>query len=118
MKIIALITLFFATVAAMADDAFVPYFGDVPLMQGLTESLDDRILFDTPAGTIAETVLIGKVAAKNITAFYHDSLTALGWSKIDNNTNHAGTAYVRDNDLLILRIDAEGKLHLRLEPRT
>lgn len=105
---------------ADADSDFIANFGDVPLMKGLTELDDERIIFDTESGTIAETVLVGKIKGSDILAFYGESLKQLGWQKLTAGSSSSRLTYVRDNQILSLRLfstsDANSLL-VHLEPK-
>ena len=101
------------------DSDFITDFGDVPLMKGLTELDDERVIFDTEAGTIAETVLVGKVKAADIQAFYEESLKQLGWIKIEAGHSASRWTFIRDKQVLSLRLfDSAGtkSLLVHLEP--
>lgn len=68
---------------AEAVPAFIEGFGDVPLLSGFTYNPDQTVIFDTPAGTIAETLLfpIDKTPAplEKTLKDYQRVLTPLGW---------------------------------------
>lgn len=102
-----------------SDSGFIEDFGDVPLMKGLTELYDERVIFDTEAGTIAETVLAGKLKAEDILAFYTESLKQLGWQKIEAGHSASRLTFSRDKQILSLRLfDSSGikSLLVHLEP--
>lgn len=102
-----------------SDSDFITDFGDVPLMKGLTELEDERVIFDTEAGTIAETVLVGKVSAADIQTFYAESLKQLGWEKIEAGHSASRWTFIRDKQVLSLRLfDSNGtkSLLVHLEP--
>lgn len=101
------------------DSDFITDFGDVPLMKGLTELDEERVIFDTEAGTIAETVLVGKIKAADIQAFYEQSLKQLGWKKIEAGHSASRWTFIRDKQVLSLRLfDSSGtkSLLVHLEP--
>lgn len=101
------------------DSDFITDFGDVPLMKGLKELDDERVIFDTEAGTIAETVLVGKTSAADIQTFYTESLKQLGWKKIEAGHSANRWTFVRDKQVLSLRLfDSSGtkSLLVHLEP--
>ena len=102
-----------------SDSAFISDFGDVPLMAGLVEIESERVVFDTEAGTIAETVLRGKVASGDIVKFYTQSLAQLGWQKLAAGSSASRMTFVRDKQILSLRVFESGgiiSLLIHLEP--
>jgi len=89
MKIFSLIILMFLSTSAYGQDAhFLPNFGDVPVMEGLSEMETARVVFDAPGGTIATSVLVGNTTKKDVRAFYDTSLVALGWTKRNSKTKY------------------------------
>ena len=104
---------------AQSDSDFIADFGDVPLMKGLTELEEERVIFDTEAGTIAETVLTGKLKANDILDFYSESLKQLGWRKLKAGSSSHRLSFSRDRQVLSLRLfDSNGtkSLLVHLEP--
>lgn len=77
---------------------------DLPLMNGLTERPEMGLLFDTPAGRIAESFAAGKVAPAMVLDFYRHSLPQLGWRPADGQINRQTGAgkvrFIRDNETL------------------
>jgi ABC-type Na+ efflux pump permease subunit len=105
---------------ADSESGFIAYFDDVPLMKGLTELDDERVIFDTEAGTIAETVLVGKLTSVDILAFYTQSLNQLGWREIEAGHSPSRLTFTRDKQVLSLRLFDAGEtknLLVHLEPR-
>ena len=89
--------------------AFVPG-TDVPLMDGLVVDENEGFSFDTPEGQIMTIVATSDASAKEITSFYQESLSALGWKTM------AVNQYRRDQDELMLKItSAAGKTVLKLQ---
>ncbi|TNE61402.1 MAG: hypothetical protein EP335_15565 [Alphaproteobacteria bacterium] len=118
MPLKALSIALFATVSAMADsDSFIDGFPDVPLLPGLNENPDDRTVFDTPSGTVAETTLLADRPAAAVIDDYSSDLPVLGWAcDRDGRT----LSCRRENDKLVF-FDANpgenrGIIVLRLEP--
>ena len=70
-----------AATAGQAEAAdFIDGFPDVPLLAGVKEATPDaRIIFDTPAGTVAETVITSPESAPVLLSKYVSSLRGLGW---------------------------------------
>lgn len=125
--VMAAVVLFLHSTSALAygqslstDSDFIADFGDVPLMNGLTELDDERVIFDTEAGTIAETVLVGNVKGADILTFYKQSLKQLGWEKLEAGHSASRWTFIRDKQVLSLRLfDSNGtkSLLVHLEPR-
>lgn len=62
-----------------AADAFVSAIDDLPLMPGLVEDPDAAMVFDSPTGRIVEAFAQGNVRAREVLAFYAETLPQLGW---------------------------------------
>ena len=104
---------------ADGDSEFIADFGDVPLMKGLVELDGERVIFDTESGTIAETILVGTLKVTDILEFYSQSLKQLGWEKIEAGHSSKRLTFVRDRQVLSLRLfDLNGTINLfvHLEP--
>ena len=82
--------------------AFLGGVEDLPLMAGLTEVADARVVFDKPAGRIVEAFAVGEVDAAAVRAFYATVLPQLGWAQV------AGQIFQREDEILKIDIDAEG----------
>ncbi|MFC3052216.1 hypothetical protein [Kordiimonas pumila] len=113
-----LLALFFITTSAWsADQVFLEGFPDVPLLDGLSEQADDRVIFDTPSGTVAETVIRAKIPAKQVLNTYSKELVTFGW---DCARGPLSLTCERENDRLVFLDDdpdaSEGIMILRLEP--
>lgn len=78
---------------------FVGGFEDLPLMAGLAEVVDARVIFDKPDGRIVEAFAVGDVDADAVRNFYAGALPQLGWRQVD-----AGS-YQREGE--VLRIEVE-----------
>jgi len=65
--------------AIVADDAFLEGFPDVPLIEGISEITSERIVFDTPSGTVAEILMASTGPAKQVLDRYAAALPAFGW---------------------------------------
>ena len=62
-----------------ASNSYIAGFEGLPLMPGLTEKAEDRVIFDTPAGRIVEATTWGAVSASSVEGFYKNTLPQLGW---------------------------------------
>jgi hypothetical protein len=86
--------------AVAQDTAYLADVDDLPLAPGLTEDPAARVVFDKPEGRIVEAAASGPVAAAAVSAFYADTLPALGWVP-------AGPgAWTRARERLEIRVDA------------
>lgn len=63
---------------------FIEGMGDVPMMPGLVPAGEVALVFDKPAGRIAESVYRGTAERKAIEAFYTETLPQLGWTNLGN----------------------------------
>ena len=87
------------TGAAMAQ-GFLPGTEDIPVMPGLEPSAEAETVFDTPAGRIVTVSATAPAPASRVSAFYAESLPALGWRP-------AGPGrYVREGEALHLSVQA------------
>ena len=105
------------TTAAAADEKFLEGFPDVPLLEGLTEIADERVVFDTPAGTVAQTALVSDKGADEALKRYGNTLTAFGWQC--KRVARALTCAREENKLLFKgeqTADSAERIILRLEP--
>jgi len=66
------------TGAAMAQ-GFLPGTEDIPVMPGLEPGAEAETVFDTPAGRIVTVSATAPAPASRVSAFYAESLPALGW---------------------------------------
>lgn len=100
--VVLIITATALTGQARAGDLprFFEVLYDIPVMPGLTEIPDMAMVFDKPAGRIAQAGALGPGLTKaEIIDFYNDSLPQLGWRSQGEGT------YLRDGE--ILRIEAQ-----------
>jgi len=70
---------------------FLPTTDDIPLMPGITLSETSDFSFDTPAGQILGFDGTTNKTADSIRAFYHETLTSLGWQKVRTDFYQRGT---------------------------
>ena len=81
--------LFSSTSFAQDEPAFIEGFGDFPLLPGYEEKTGARLVFDTPSGTIAETILVTRLSWNDARKEYGIALEGLGWT-------HTGTLFERE----------------------
>ena len=84
------------------------WFSDVPLIKSVTVDTQMSFAFDSPSGRILVLHLQTQATDKDIRASYHNTLTAIGWTKRDEQ-------FVKADELLRLeKINVGGKLLWRL----
>jgi len=93
-----------------ASAAFLSVSDDIPLMTGLIEPADGALVFDTPAGRIAEVTASGPLSAQAVRAFYADTLPQLGWRKTGAN------AWAREGEGLRLEFPEQGAVRFVIAP--
>lgn len=103
----------FAALPLRADSSFLEGFPDVPLLNGFAEQAEDRMIFDTVAGTIAETVLTSPHS--DALDRYESALKGLGWSCPTREV--ARLSCMKDHQNLSLLLLADGtSLIVRVVP--
>ncbi len=73
-----LASLLLASPGALGAD-YLADLPDLPLMAGLVERAEGRLVFDKPEGRIVDVRASGRVAPDEVRAFYASALPALGW---------------------------------------
>lgn len=100
-----------ALALAQADEAeerFVGESSDIPVMPGLVEDAQQRVLFDKAAGRILEARLSGAVGLAAAMDYYRSALTSLDWRKVEDKML-AGTGrliFRRGDERLVLEFHA------------
>jgi hypothetical protein len=91
--------LYLAPGALAQDDPGLEDLSGIPVMDGLTEDLSHRVVFDKVEGRIIRTLLVGNVAPDQAVSFYREVLFQLGWIE-----ESAGDEliYTRDEEHLTL----------------
>lgn len=96
--ILALATAALLSGTAVAGNAFLAEFEDLPLPAGLIEK-PGGTLFEVPAGRIVEAQAEGTLSAQQVRSFYAETLPQLGWEKTGEAT------FRRDREQLHITID-------------
>ena len=73
---------------------------DLPLMPGLEEDAQGRMVFDTAAGRIVEAYASGAVSRAQVLDFYAATLPQLGWRR------EGEAAFRREDEILVLEFSA------------
>lgn len=99
-----------------AEPRFFDDLGDVPVMPDLVELTDRAVVFDKPAGRIAQATALAAPAASAgaVQAFYAESLPQFGWQGMGEGV------FTREDQKLTISRTREGGRDLvvfRLEPR-
>lgn len=101
-----LLTALAGILPAGAVTRFLTGSEDVPLMEGLAEIPDTRIIFDTPGGRIVDVDTKGTVSADDVADFYRESLPALGW-KPDQAAGGSAYTFRRASEILVITVHGE-----------
>jgi len=98
-----------ASPAAAQTPAFVTGTEDLPLMTGLAEQAEGRMVFDSPNGRIVEVSARGAVSRQAVLSFYAETLPQLGWQRL------APGRFQREDEILKLEFpgDASGQTTVR-----
>ena len=97
-------------------EEFLSVLDDMPLAPGLTELTDQAADFETPAGRIIDAAAQGEVGAAAVSAFYDNTLPALGWVR------ERQGQFVRDHERLTIAVAPAARkgwitAHFSLRPR-
>ncbi|UTW55311.1 hypothetical protein [Kordiimonas sp. SCSIO 12610] len=111
-------SFFFLSSLILPQETFLEGFPDVPILEGMVEiHPEGRFVFDTPSGTIAETIMISDYDEAEAIKRYSVNLIALGWNCTQSNIKLLCT---RDQHRLILdtKKSTEKKtlINIRVEP--
>ncbi len=79
-------------------ELFVRGMGDVPLMPRLVEAPGGGLVFDTPAGRIAEAYAGGPVTKSQVIKFYAGALPQLGWRR------QGDLRFFRESEILVIEV--------------
>ena len=88
---------------AVAQQQFLKGFETMPLMEGLTQTEQDLVYFDSPEGSIVQTEANGKVKPATVARFYSTLLPQLGWQR-------SGNKWQRGEATLELKLRGEGEV--------
>ncbi|MBT5569977.1 MAG: hypothetical protein HOJ90_02045 [Alphaproteobacteria bacterium] len=85
-----------------AQSAYLADVDDLPLAPGLVEDSAARVAFDKPAGRIVEAAAGGSTTAAAVRDFYRQTLPALGWQAVAQNS------WARGEESLKIQVDRDG----------
>lgn len=88
--------------ARAAESArYVEGMGDVPVMPGLAPAEEAPLVFDKPAGRIAQSVMAGAMDRGAVLSFYNQTMPQLGWSRAPQRAG-GGASFLREGEELRL----------------
>lgn len=88
--------------AQAAESArYVEGMGDVPVMPGLAPAEEAPLVFDKPAGRIAQSVMAGAMDRGAVLSFYNQTMPQLGWSRAPQRAG-GGASFLREGEELRL----------------
>ncbi|WP_353858375.1 hypothetical protein [Azospirillum formosense] len=92
-----------ATSSARAADSarYVEGMGDVPVMPGLAPAEEAPLVFDKPAGRIAQSVMAGAMDRNAVLSFYNQTMPQLGWSRAPQRAG-GSASFLREGEELRL----------------
>ncbi len=79
---------------------FLTAIDDVPLPNGLTET-SEPMIFESDQGRVVRTSAEGNLAGARVSAFYAETLPALGWKPTQAPD---GVVYAREDERLTIRV--------------
>lgn len=87
----------------------------IPVMAGLTEAQDARLIFDKPGGRIIHAQFGGSVSGSEVITFYRATLFQLGWVVDNGSGENSRASFTRENENLIITITGEEPLEVTLD---
>ena len=96
------------------NERFVSGFEDLPLMRGMTETIESNVAFDTVHGRVLVSFAQSSESEEKILAFYKEALSQLGWK-----VNRDGE-FLRGEEILTIDFLPDGDylaIRCSLEPR-
>lgn len=108
----------FSGVAA-AESVFMTGFEDLPLMDGLKQSEDAAVAFDSPGGRIVEAYAQSeRIEKQQVMEFYDKTLPQLGWTRLKKKTGTSSFSYAREGEELTISVDDGAPATVRFELMT
>ncbi len=116
MKIFILFAfLVFATATLAQENSEFFEITGIPVMEGLTEARDVRLVFDKPEGRIIHARFGGSVSGGEVMTFYRETLFQLGWVIDEGTEENSRAAFTRENENLVITITKEEPLEVTLD---
>ncbi|MHA1544668.1 MAG: hypothetical protein ACTSU8_05985 [Alphaproteobacteria bacterium] len=107
--------LVFASPALAEDESGLAELIGIPVMDGLTEAEDARLVFDKPGGRIVHARFGGSVSAGEVITFYRETLFQLGWVPDNESQEKTRASFTRENERLIIIITRDKPLEVTLD---
>lgn len=85
----------------------------IPVMEGLAENMDVRIVFDKAEGRIIHAVLTGSQTRENVEEFYRETLFQLGWR--ETGVEDGKLFFTREDETLSMTIDDGNPLKIEFD---
>ena len=95
------------------EDVSLSDLSGIPVMEGLSEVADERVIFDKPEGRIVQAVFTGGVARADAVSFYRETLHQLGWAEAEG--EEGALVFSRDDEKLTLTVSEGAVLRIRFE---
>lgn len=102
---------------AAEETIFLEGFTDVPLLEGYTVKEEETVIFDTPAGTIAEAYLWPLSGHKAVTSDYYKALLALGWQCKQGQKLNCRKEALLLQISLVMAGENKGALYVKMHPQ-
>lgn len=97
---LTLLFLLLVPLAAQADQSYLSYLPDVPLMAGMAELEDQAIVFDKAEGRVMETAVFTSASTeKDVMDYYRKVLPELGWTALSPDR------FLRNGEQLVVKCD-------------
>ena len=104
---------------AAAESVFMSGLKPLPLMDGLKQSEDAALSFDSPGGRIVEAYAQSeKIEKQKVMEFYDKTLPQLGWSRLKKKTPASSFSYAREGEELTISVDDGTPATVRFELMT
>ena len=101
------------------DSVFMSGFEDLPLMNGLKQSEDTALTFDSPGGRIIEAYAQSdEIEKQKIMDFYDKTLPQLGWTRLKKKSKSNSFSYIREGEELTISVDDGTPATVRFELKT
>jgi hypothetical protein len=107
--------LVFASPALAEDESGLAELIGIPVMEGLTEDADARLVFDKPEGRIIHARFGGSVSGGEVITFYRETLFQLGWVLDNSSGENSRASFTRENENLIITVTKEEPLEVILD---
>lgn len=85
----------------------------LPVMAGLNENIDARIVFDKAEGRIIHAVLTGNQTREIVEKFYRETLFQLGWR--ETNVEGGKLVFLREDETLSVAIHDGNPLEIEFD---